>query len=209
MSAAPARSSSSACSKVEMPPDRTTGVRHPAARTASRTAPRGGPVPAERSPFVRPHGRHALVAAGPGVGIAGPAHPRLLGVLELAPAREREVVHPGPRELGPEPGRILGGAASRNAFLGQEPAPNHESLAHRVSHRAVDLERQLHPIRTRSAVAVVSLVQRGEKRRHGVGVGVVQLHAIEPRLLGTCGRSSEQVPAVPVAAPGCEAARYR
>ena len=168
--------------------------RRPAPRGAHRL-PHGAdglPVPAERSSLVRPHGRHALVATGPGVGIAGPAHPRLLGVLELAPAREREVVHPGPRKLGSEPGRILGGVASRNAFLGQEPAPHHESLAHRASHRAVDLERQLHPIRAGSAVAIIPLVQRGEKRRHGVGVGVVQLHAIEPRLLGTCRRSSEQ-----------------
>ena len=36
--ATPVRSSSSACSKVEIPPDRTTGVAQPAACTASRTA---------------------------------------------------------------------------------------------------------------------------------------------------------------------------
>src|SRR5687768_15585133 len=99
--------------------------------------PDGILVPAERSSLVRPHGRHALVATGSRVGIASPAHPRLLGILELAPAREREVVHPGPRKLGSEPGRILGGASSRNAFLTQKPAPHHESLAHSGSHRAV------------------------------------------------------------------------
>ena len=38
MSATSDLSSSSACSKVEMPPDMTTGVSHPAARTASRTS---------------------------------------------------------------------------------------------------------------------------------------------------------------------------
>ena len=99
---------------------------------------------------------------------------------------------PGPSELRPEPGRIVGRAAARDAFLRQEPAPHHESVAHGGAHRAVDLERQPHPVRARSAVAIVAAVQRGEKRRHGVGVGVVQLHAVESRLLGACRRLGEQ-----------------
>src|SRR5207244_3841993 len=118
-----------------------------------------------------------LVATRPGVGIAGPAHPRLLGVLELAPAREREVVHPAPRKLGTEPSRILGGVAARDAVLTEKPAPYHESLAHRASHRAIDLERHLHPIGTGPAIAVIPLVERGEEGRHGVGMRVVQLHS--------------------------------
>ena len=115
-------------------------------RRAPPPAPRGSPprFAAERPSLVRAHGRHALVAAGPGVGIAGPADPRLLRVLELAPAREREVVHPGPRELGPEPGRVLRGVASRRM---------HSSPGTGSPPRSVGSRRRAPPGRPRAAAA--------------------------------------------------------
>ena len=185
--------------------------RRPAPRGAHRLPHGAGgrPVPAERSSFVRPHGRHALVAAGPRVGIAGPAHPRLLGVLELAPAREREVVHPGPRELGAEPGRILGGVASRNAFLGQEPAaPPRTARSPRLAPRG----------RPRAATSPDS---RGVRRsRHPAGSARRETtpwcrrgRSAAPRHRTPPARHvpplERTIPAAPVAAPECEAARYR
>ena len=110
-------------------------------RRASRGAHRlthgagGLPVSAEWPALVRPHRRHALVATRSRVGIARPPHPRLLGVLELAAAREGEVIHPRFGKFRPEPGRICGGVATSNAFLAQKSASHQESLAHRATHR--------------------------------------------------------------------------
>ena len=90
-----------------------------AARGAQRGAnPRSRfDVAAKRAEAIRMPRRHAFVAAAPGVGIDGPADRGLLGIVELAAARQRQKVHARAGEGGAEGAGIVDAAAAFDAFI--------------------------------------------------------------------------------------------
>src|SRR5689334_5590700 len=76
-------------------------------------------VAPERTASIGKHRRHALPPAGPGVGVCRPADLRLLGILELAAARQRQEIHTGPRELYAEVCAVVYRVASRNTLVAE------------------------------------------------------------------------------------------
>ena len=89
---------------------------------------------------------------------------------------------PGAGELDAEEHRVLDvGSARRSTSSREEPAADRPVRSDLRAHRPVDLERQAQPVLARAAVAVGAGVPPREERRHRVGVGVVQLDAVEAR----------------------------
>ena len=165
----------------------------PAARTASRTARLARHVAAEGPARVGAHGRHALVAARPGVRVGGPSRPAAASRPRTCP-RARARGSPSPRARTPPPNHAASSAVLPSSMhsSAEEAAAHDEAVAHCGAHGAVHLERQPHPVLARAAVAVLAAVQRGEEGSHRVRVGEVQLHAVESRRLGAARRAGEQ-----------------
>jgi hypothetical protein len=153
--------------------------------------PRRRDVPPEGTGFIGEHRRHALPAARAGVRIRGPSFLRLLRVLELAAARQRQKVHPGARELDAEEHRIVHAAAAVDALVGKIPASDDEALGDAVANGAEDLERQARAVLSGAAIAVAARVSRRQEGRHRVRVSVVQLDAVEAGGLGAAGGGGE------------------
>ncbi len=143
---------------------------------------RGGrDVASERALLVGEMLRHALIAAGPGIGIGRVADPRLLGVVEFSAARGRQEIHAGPRECGGEISGVRDAAAARDAVVGEKAAADDVIAADAPPHRGEHFERQADAVLARPAIAVRAHVRGREEGRHGVGMRLMQLDAVEPR----------------------------
>ena len=207
-SASPSRRMASACSKAKILPrghDRRgearprappRGCRWPgacsrpkgsllAARDAHRAAVAGVGVRRPRPPAAAARPRTCRRARRRGSrGRRGPAPPR-------SPARPRACCRGGRR---PRRG------CPRSRGSGSPPGTRGPTASRTASHH---LERQAHPVLEAAAVGVGARVRHGEERRHGVGVGEVQLDAVEaggarargprPRTSRGCARISSEV----------------
>ena len=60
---------------------------------------RGGKIAAERSESIREVALYSFVTAWTGIRIGGVANDRLFGIIELAPTRGRDKIHPGSCKL--------------------------------------------------------------------------------------------------------------
>ena len=115
----------------------------------------------------------------PGVGIGRLADLRLLRVVELAAARQRQEVEAGARERHGEVPRIVEPAAARDDLVGEETTTDDEARTDARADGLEHLEGQPDTRVARSAVSVAPVVTGREKPRHGVRVRVVQLDAVE------------------------------
>src|ERR1700733_1757283 len=114
-----------------------SGVAH---RAAHRRGRRG--VSPERPALGGNILRHALVAARAGIGINRVSDPGLLGVIELAAARQRNKIGAGPGKGCAEERRVLGRAAAADAFFGEKPNADGKLFAYRAAHFGEHFERQ-------------------------------------------------------------------
>ncbi len=151
-----------------------------------------GDVPAEGAALIGVDRRHALEPALAGVGIGRLSQGGLLRVLELPALAHREDVGAPAGELRPEPRGLLGTEAALDDLVPEVADPDAVPRSHPRPHRRQDLPREPHAVLPRSPVAVGPEVERGEERGHRVGVGVVQLDAVEPRLAGAGRRVGEE-----------------
>ena len=182
----------SACSSRRMRLGLREGVdlagrdhRHREARGAHRVADARGErhVDAERILLVA---RDAAAAAPAGVGVGGLADRRLLRVVELAAARDREEVEAGAAELDADRLRVLERVAADAAVLAEdvlaaEVAAADQELAARPPRAPRRSPRAAGACGSRSCRRSrrVRRVRDREKGRHRVGVREVQLDAVE------------------------------
>src|SRR5690606_7032946 len=114
----------------------------PCLADAGADAPRRFHVAPDGTSLVGDVAGHAFEAAGAGIGIGGPAHLRLLGIVELAAAGERQEIHAGAGELDAEVLRVFHVAAALDALVGEEAAAHAEVVPGLAAHAPVHLERQ-------------------------------------------------------------------
>ena len=176
-----------------MPPAVTTGVSLPVGAHGAADLDGEIDVPAKRPALVDPHRGHALVARRTGVGIGRLPDHGLFRVLELAALRDGQEVHAGGGEAAGVVDGILDARAARDDLVTEETAADGSSprRLHDARPSKTSSGRRRRASR-RAAVAVVTIIQAREEARHGVGVGVVQLDAVEAGLAGAARGGGEE-----------------
>src|SRR5207247_11284620 len=102
---------------------------------------------------------------------------RLLGVLEAAALRDREIVDAAFGELDSEPHGVVDTASALHDLVAEVADADRVVGADARAHRREDVERQPRAMRERSPLAVRARVEAGEERRHRLGMVVVELDA--------------------------------
>src|SRR5262249_54486486 len=97
---------------------------------------------------------HAFEPAFAGVRVGRLADARLFGVPELPAARNRQEVHPRPRELDAEVDRIVDAVAAGKDLVAQVTAPDHIVGPHPRPHGGKHLQGQPYAMLFGAAVAV-------------------------------------------------------
>ena len=149
-------------------------------------------IAAEGPRGVDAHGGHAFVPADACVGVSGGAYLGRLRVLEFAAFADRHEVHAGGGELCGEPGGFVHSGASIDDFVTEHPAADGRMDTHALANGLEDFEGEAHAPLLRGSVPVVAGVEGGEKARHRVGVGEVELDPVEAGLDGTLRRVGEE-----------------
>ncbi len=132
-------------------------------------------------------GRHALLAALAGVWVGGFPHPWGLGVFELAALGDGDEIQARPGEGFGVLAGVLDAAPSGDDLVPQHAAAQTEILPHLLADGFDDLQGEAKAGLGTAPIAIVPFIRPGKELRHGVGVGVVQLHAVEACLLGPGG----------------------
>ena len=164
------------------------GVAHGAADRRRRLH-----VATERPLLVRNVLRHAFVTARARIGIGGLTDARLLRVVELAAARCRQKIETRARKGDTEIAGVLHRAPALDTFLGQKTAAERVIRADCFTHGGNDFQRQPRAPLERTAITVLARIGARQKRRHRIGVRVVQLDAIEARNFRAQGGGCEEI----------------
>jgi hypothetical protein len=78
----------------------------------------------------------------------------LLGIIELAAARQRDEIHAGARKRDTEIDRVLDAVAALDAFFRQEADADGKLFAHAAANLGQDFKRQPRPVFERAAIPV-------------------------------------------------------
>ena len=147
----------------------------------------------EGSVFIGDMAGDAFVAAGAGIGVGGLTDAWLLGVLETPAARQGKKIHAGAGEFGSVITGILDLGAPCYAVFGKEAAADRVVRANLLADPREDLQRQTHPCLAVAAVTICAVVGGRQERGHRVGMGVVQLDAVDAGFPGPAGGLREQL----------------
>jgi hypothetical protein len=88
--------------------------------------------------------------------------------------------------------RILHPAPPLDTVLGEKTAADGEVQAHTFTHSLVDLAWETGTVLPGAAITIFPAIECRQKRGHGVGVGIVELHPVEARGLRTQGGLGEK-----------------
>src|SRR5262245_23194728 len=139
----------------------------------------------ERSILIRKYCRHTFIATLTGVGIDRLAHFRLLRVFKLSAFGYRQEIKTGPGKLNRKVSRIIDATTTGNYLVTQEANADDIVMTHPLTHSLINFQWQSHPILARAAIAIGAVIECTQETRHRVSMGIVQFHAVEPRLTRT------------------------